>query len=111
MTSYIISIIVAGAMILVASIISSAIKFEGGTNPQDPSKRKMWFWILAIINPILFFLLARFIMAPKANDDQMVYDNYIKILPLATAVGFVSYVIVGFVLSKMFKNGKVGNWF
>ena len=111
MTSYIISVIVAGAMILFAAIISSAITFEGGTNPKDPGKRKMWFWIFAIINPILFFLLARFALAPKASDDQMVYDNYMKILPIATAVGFVVYVVIGFVLSKMFKNGKIGHWF
>jgi hypothetical protein len=32
-------------------------------------------------------------------------------LPIATAVGFVVYVLLGFILSKIFKNGKLGNWF
>ena len=111
MTSYIISLIVAAAMILLAALISNAIKFEGGANPKDPSKRKMWFWIIAIINPIVYFLLGSFVLAPDPNQNQMQYDDYMAIVPIATAVGFVVYIIIGFVLSKMFKHGKLGNWF
>ena len=111
MTSYIISLIVAAAMILLAALISNAIKFEGGSNPKDPSKRKMWFWVMAIINPIVYFLLGSLVLAPIADDDQMIYDDYMAIVPIATAVGFVVYIIIGFVLSKMFKNGKLGHWF
>ena len=111
MTTYIISLIVAAAMILLAALISNAIKFEGGANPKDPGKRKMWFWVMAIINPLVYFVIASFVLAPKADDDQMVYDDYMAIVPIATAVGFVVYIIIGFVLSKMFKNGKLGHWF
>jgi sulfoxide reductase heme-binding subunit YedZ len=111
MNSYIISIISAGLFILIAALISNGIKFEGGANPQDPKKRKIWFWIMAIINPVIFFVLAAFVLAPVADDDQMVYDEYMAALPIAAAVGFVVYVVLGFVLSKMFKNGKLGNWF
>lgn len=111
MTSYIISVIVAAAMILVAALISNSIKFEGGANPKDPGKRKTWFWVIGIINPIIFFVLARFVLAPVADDDQMVYDEYMGVVPIATAVGFVSYIILGFVLAKIFKHGKIGNWF
>jgi uncharacterized membrane protein len=111
MNSYIISIISAGLFILIAALISNGIKFEGGANPQDPKKRKIWFWIMAIINPVVFFVLAAFVLAPVADDDQMVYDEYMAALPIAAAVGFVVYVVVGFVLSKMIKNGKINNWF
>ena len=111
MTSYIISLIVAAAMILLAALISNAIKFEGGANPKDPGKRKMWFWVMAIINPLVYFVIASFVLAPIADEDQMVYDDYMAIVPIATAVGFVVYIIIGFVLSKMFKNGKLGHWF
>lgn len=111
MTTYIISLIVAAAMILLAALISNAIKFEGGANPKDPGKRKMWFWVMAIINPLVYFVIASFVLAPKADEDQMVYDDYMAIVPIATAVGFVVYIIIGFVLSKMFKNGKLGHWF
>jgi hypothetical protein len=111
MNSYIISVIFAGLFILVAALISNSIKFEGGANPQDPKKRKIWFWIMAIINPAVFFILSAFVLAPVADDDQMVYDEYMAALPIAAAVGFVVYVVLGFVLSKMIKNGKINNWF
>ena len=111
MTSYIISLIVAAAMILLAALISNAIKFEGGANPKDPGKRKMWFWVMAIINPLVYFVIASFVLAPKADVDQIDYDDYMAIVPIATAVGSVVYIIIGFVLSKMFKHGKLGNWF
>ena len=111
MTSYIISVIVAAAFLLIAALISTAIKFQGGSNPTDPKKRKLWFWVMAVINPIVFFLLGAFVLAPVADDDQMVHDSYMAALPIATAVGFVVYIVIGFVLAKMFKNGKIGNWF
>ena len=111
MTSYIIAAIFAGAMILIAAVISNMIQFEGGSNPKDPGKRKMWFWIMAVLNPIIFFIVARFVLAPKADDDQMIFDDYLDTLPIAAGICFVLYIIIGFVLSKVFKNGKLGNWF
>lgn len=111
MTTYIISVIFAAAMILIAALISIAIQYEGGSNPKDPKKRKMWFWVIAVINPIVNFLLGAFVLAPKADDDQMIYDDYMAALPIATAVGFVIYIVLGFVLSKVFQKGKIGNWF
>jgi len=111
MTSYIIAAIVSGTMILIAALISSAIQYKGGNNPRDPQQRKAWFWIIAILTPILFFLLGRFVLAPNPENDQMVYDDYMKVLPIATGVGFILYIVIGFVLSKLFKNGKLGHWF
>lgn len=111
LTNYIISLIVAGAFILIAALIANAIKFEGGSNPKDPGKRKMWFWILAIINPIVYFLFGGFVLVPNPEDDQMVYDAYMAVVPFATAAGFVAYIVIGFVLAKMFKNGKIGHWY
>lgn len=111
MTSYIISLIVAAAIILLAALISNAVKFEGGANPKDPGKRKMWFWIMAIINPIVYFLLGSFVLAPIKANDEILYNEYMTNVAIATALGFVVYIIIGFVLSKMFKHGKLGNWF
>ena len=111
MNSYITSIIAAGLFILIAALISNMIQFEGGSNPKDPGKRKMWFWIMAILNPVLFYVLSAFVLAPNPDNDQMVYDDYIASLPIAAGIGFVVYVVMGFVLSKVFKNGKLGNWF
>ena len=111
MNSYITSIISAGLFILIAALISIAIKFEGGANPKDPGKRKMWFWIMAILNPVLFYVLSVFVLAPNPENDQMVYDDYMASIPIAAGIGFVVYIVLGFVLSKVFKNGKLGHWF
>ena len=111
MNSYITSIIAAGLFILIAALISNMIQFEGGSNPKDPGKRKMWFWVMAILNPVLFYVLSAFVLAPNPEIDEMVYDDYITSLPIAAGIGFVVYVVMGFVLSKVFKNGKLGNWF
>lgn len=111
MNSYITSIIAAGLFILIAALISNMIQYEGGSNPKDPGKRKMWFWVMAILNPVLFYVLSAFVLAPNPDNDQMVYDDYMASLPIAAGIGFVVYVVMGFVLSKVFKNGKLGNWF
>jgi hypothetical protein len=32
-------------------------------------------------------------------------------LPIAAGVSLVAYIVLGFVLSKAMKNGKIGHWF
>ena len=46
---------------------------------------------------------------PDANI--MVINNYVNALSIGTAIGFVLYILLGFILSKVFANGKIGHWF
>lgn len=108
-SAYIISLTTALIFLLLAAIISNAIKFEGGSNPRDPQSRKTWFWILAILNPAFGFLLGYFVFKPDANI--MILNNYINALSIGTAIGFILYILLGFLLSKIFANGKIGHWF
>jgi len=64
--------------------------------------------VLGVINPIVFYCVAVFVMAPT---NKVQYNKWMDSLPIATGVGFVVYVLLGFILSRMFKNGKLGNWF
>ena len=66
---------------------------------------------MAILNPVLFYVLSAFVLAPNPENDQMVYDDYMASLPIAAGIGCLVYLVLGFVLSKIFKNGKLGNWF
>jgi sulfoxide reductase heme-binding subunit YedZ len=108
MSTYILSVIFAAVVLLLAALISNLIQFEGGSNPKDPGKRKMWFWIFAVLNPVIFYVVAAFVMAPSNRRELEAWNDS---LPIAVGVGFVVYIVLGFVLSKVFKNGKLGNWF
>lgn len=108
-SAYIISLITALIFLLLSVIIAHAIKFEGGSNPKDPQSRRIWFWILAILNPAVGFLLGYTLFKPDAN--MMVINNYVNALSMGTAIGFILYILLGFILSKVFANGKIGHWF
>jgi uncharacterized membrane protein len=107
-TAYIIGGVVALVLLLIAALISISIKFEGGANPRDPKKRRMWFWIFAVLTPIVTFALGYFAFMPEGKVAQ---NKFTVAISIATGVAFVLYILLGFILSKMFKNGKLGNWF
>ena len=109
-SAYIISVIITLIILLVSVIIAMSIKFEGGTKPKDPKSRKMWFWILALATPIVIFLMGFFVFIPS-EENRKVINDYVSALSIGTIAGFFLYVILGFILSKIFTNGKLGHWF
>jgi sulfoxide reductase heme-binding subunit YedZ len=108
-SAYIIAALIALSMLLIAVIVANAIRFQGGSRPRDPKKRKTWFWILAFANPAMIYLLGYFVFRPDANI--MIVNNYITALSIGTVAGFLIYLVAGFILSKVFRNGKLGHWF
>ena len=108
-SAYVIAVIISLVVLLLAAVIANGIKFEGGSRPRDPQKRKIWFWVLAFFNPVAIFLLGYFVFKPDANI--MIVNHYISALSIGTIAGFFLYLLLGFVLSKTFKNGKIGHWF
>ena len=111
MNIYVISIVVAVIVILIATLVSNAIKFEGGANPKDPRKRKIAFWIISIFAPVLTYVLGAFVIHPDQVIDPMGYDEHMQALPIGAIVSLVVYIVFGFILSKIFKNVKLRNWF
>lgn len=109
LSAYIIAIVITFVFLLMSVFIATAIKFEGGSRPKDAQKRRTWFWVLALLNPVVIFLLGYCLFKPDANI--MVVNRYISALGIGTAIGFFIYLIIGFILSKIFKNGKLGHWF
>ena len=110
LTAYVIAIVVSLALLLIAALIASIIKFEPGANPKDKKKRRIWFWLLAILNPIITFCVGFFAIAPGIKVPTL-HSKFMLALGIGTAIGFVLYVVLGFVMSKIFKNGKIGHWF
>lgn len=109
-STYIFALIFMGVAILLAAVISNLIKYEGGTNPKDPGKRRIWFWIFAILGPVAFFLYNIFSVIPTIKKGPAL-DKFGVTHIIGTAIILVGYIVIGFVLSKMMKRGKLGNWF
>lgn len=108
--TYIVAIIFIVLFIAIAMLIANLIKFEGGTNPKDPGKRRMWFWVLAILAPITFFLYNFIMVIPNVKTGPAMNKFFIHV-PISSVLVLVVYIIVGFVLAKMMSRGKIGNWF
>lgn len=106
--AYIFTIIVSLVFLLVAALVANMIKFEGGANPKDAKKRRLWFWVLGILAPAVAFTAGFFLLAPT---KKVQYDEFMAALPIGAAIGFALYVVVGFLLSRMFRHGKMGAWF
>jgi len=109
-STYIFALIFMGVAILLAAVISNLIKFEAGANPKDPGKRRMWFWIFAILGPVAFFLYYLLSVIPTIKKGPALEKFGVTHI-IGTAIILVGYIVIGFVLSKMMKRGKLGNWF
>ena len=108
--TYMIAIVFIVGFLLLAMLISTMIKYEGGTHPKDPGKRKMWFWIVGILAPITFFLYNFLAVIPNVARGPAASKFSMHPL-IATGIVLVAYVLLGFILSKLMKRGKIGNWF
>ena len=109
-STYIFALIFMGVAILLAAVISNMISIEGGSNPKDPGKRRMWFWVFAIIGPVSFFLYNLLSVIPTIKKGPAL-DKFGVTHIIGAAIILVAYIVVGFVLSKIMKRGKLGNWF
>ena len=105
------AIAVALAILLLAAIISILIQFEGGINPKDDNKRRLVFWVFAILNPIVYWLLAYFYLAPDPEESRRAYNRFIEVIPTDMLIGVISYIIAGIIVSKFAVTGKLGHWF
>ena len=110
LTAYIMAAAFSLGFLALAALVSSLIKYEGGSNPKDKQKRKTWFWVLGVLTPVLIFLVGFFFIRAgiKVPSKQ---ENFTMHLGIATGVGFVVYILLGFILSRIFRKGKIGQWF
>ena len=107
-SAYVIGICVSIVLILIAAAIAKSIEYK--PDLSDVSKRKVWFWILGILCPVLTFALAYVIIYSgiKAHNLQ---KSYMTAMGISAAVSFILYVVLGIISAKISKTGKISNWF
>lgn len=105
---YIIGAICMAVCFLFAFISANMINYR--PDHSDKSSRKVWFWVFAVITLIATFLINYFGFAQgiKVKAHQ---SDFITATCISTGVFFVLYIVLGFVVSKIFKNKKVQSWF
>lgn len=108
--TYILAVVLALIFVGISILIASLIAYEGGKNPRDPFKRRVWFWILAAVCPTVFFLwnmlyVNNLVKGAPAQSDFLLHNG------IATGLALAFYVLVGILLSKLMKRSKYGTLF
>jgi len=108
--NYVIAVVFAIVFLLIAALVSNAIKYEGGAKPKDPVKRRRWFWILCAIAPIVLLVYNFVVVLP--NIQRGPASSKFGAHPfIGLGVCLIVYILVGFIISKAMKHGKLGHWF
>lgn len=108
LSAYIFGITVAIGLLIVAAICSNLIPYK--PDNSDCKKRKSLFWIFAVLSLFLTFILTYAIeyTGIKAPSKQ---KAYMLAMCIASVVSPIVYIILGYLLAKTNKHGKIGNWF
>ncbi|MCQ2973874.1 MAG: hypothetical protein MJ211_03605 [Bacteroidales bacterium] len=109
--TYILSVVVALIFVGIAFLISSLIAYEGGKYPKDAKRRRIWFVLIGIVSAIAFFCYNFLYVGGKIVPTAMLQDKFFIHTAIASGVTLVTYFLVGFGLSKLFKRTKFGTIF
>lgn len=109
--TYILAVVAAIVFVGIAILIGSLIAYQGGKNPSDAKKRRVWFWLTGIVATAAFFCYNYFYVSGTIVPTQMLQDKFFTHTAIATGVTLVVYVIAGFVMSKLLKRQKFGTVF
>lgn len=107
-SAYIIGVSVAVVLLIIATIVAVSISFR--PDNSDIKSRKVWFWVISSLAPVLTFAMA-FMFVYEGIKVPSKQTAYMTAMCISTGVSFVLYVVLGFVLAKVNNHGKIGNWF
>lgn len=106
--TYMYAVIIGIVAIVLAFIIANLIKWQGGRNPRDHVKRRVWYIIIGLVFPIAFFLY-----------NNLYVSSYIAKAPLqakfstanifATLIVLGVYVVVGIITMMVMRSTKWGS--
>ncbi len=105
---YICAVIAAAVALILAAMLSKGVEFR--PNLSDVKKRKGIFWGISILAPLLSAILSFSLVyiSLKTGSKKSVFMLHMFI---GLFVSWIVYVIIGLVVSKANKQGKLGSWF
>lgn len=109
-TAYVIAAVVLLVMICLAALSATLIKYQRGANPKDKQKRKIFFWLFGALCPVIVFIAGYFTVYSNISIPTL-KNSFLTHLSIGAIISLVVYIILGVILSKMFRNGKIGHWF
>jgi sulfoxide reductase heme-binding subunit YedZ len=109
--TYILAVITAIVFLGIAILISQMIAYEGSKNARDAVKRRVWFFIIATLDVVLFFMYNYFLIKNKIQPTPVLQDKFLIHSAIATGVTLLVFILLGFILSKLMKRGKFGTIF
>lgn len=107
LTAYVWASVILIVMFLVAILSANLISYKPGGS--DNSSRKVWFWVLAVLTPVIAFVVnfinSTSIHVKSANNEYVLHSG------IAAGVVFVVFIVLGLLLSKAFSRTKLSSWF
>lgn len=91
----------------VATIVANNTLYR--PDGSDISKRRIWFWVMLVISVILSIGI-NFGISNSLEVQSSAY-KYFKHACIADGIFTVLYILVGWLLSSVMKNKKIGTWF
>lgn len=90
-----------------AVIIANQIMYR----PNNPgtTARRIWFWALCVATGFVGFFINYYLGSHIEVNSQQ--SNYYMHSGIAAGISVAVYILVGFIVSKIFPNSKVGTWF
>lgn len=107
-SAYIVGIALTIVMLIIAAVVSNVIAYR--PDNSDCKSRKTWFWILGVLTPVLTFVITLVVGYLNIKSHKKA-ENYMVAMGISSAISFVLYVVLGWILAKANKHGKIGNWF
>jgi integral membrane sensor domain MASE1 len=105
---YICAIVASVFALVLAIFLSNNVAYK--PNLSDVRKRKAIFWFSSIVAPVVSALLAYlFVYLDLKTGSKK--STFMLHMFIGLAVSWIVYVILGFVVSKVNKQGKLGSWF
>jgi hypothetical protein len=106
-SAYMWSCVVLVVFFLLAILIANMILFK--PHNTGVTQRRVWFWILCVATGIVGFLINYAI--GSGISVPSIQANYYMHSGIAAGASVLVFIILGFVLSRIFSNSKIGTWF